>query len=615
MSHRSLPPTLLLSLSLSLALSLVPASAMGQSLDMLVAPAPVQSRAAVAPARLAERSALAADSSLTSAEVGAIDELVTMRRWNDEGRLPRRNGFLRPLASPRSVDFGRVERSRSDAVPFEGGVVVSEAGSIRWSARVAVENGWRLRLVLREVFLPEGVRMWVYSDSGETVGPFGLELRGPDATLYTPSVAGPRLTLEIELPRGVDPASASFELRDLVQLFSPQDTVSLVAGLLPKGSECLKDANCVTTSQWEWIDLVQQSVGHIQFGAGFVCSGNLLNNTNEDLTPYFLTANHCFSNQADASSLEVFWDYETPSCDSSNWPDIDSLPRSNGSVLLASGASSDYTLVRLNGLSGNRTLLGWNANGVVNNQMVHRVSHPWPDDSQLPYPHVFTRYRVDTSVPICDGSPRSHFIHTKNVESATFGGSSGAALLNVDKAQVVGQLTGACGPDPNDGCNFGNTEVDGDFKATFPNVQEWLAPGGGGIDYPPCEPDATTLCIDDSSGDGRFQITMTYDSVLGGGFSGTSQAIALNDVGITRGGVMAFTNPANPEVLIKVLDACGAPPVGNEHFWVFYAATTTVGFTIQVIDTQADVVKTYSNPDLNAASPVTDTAAFPTCDV
>jgi len=62
-------------------------------------------------------------------------------------------------------------------------------------------------------------------------------------------------------------------------------------------------------------------------------------------------------------------------------------------------------------------------------------------------------------------------------------------------------------------------------------------------------------------------------------------------------------------VLIKILDGCGL----NSRYWVFFAATTSVEFTLNVYDVQRDVLKTYTN-ELGVSAPaVTDTNAFATC--
>ena len=63
-------------------------------------------------------------------------------------------------------------------------------------------------------------------------------------------------------------------------------------------------------------------------------------------------------------------------------------------------------------------------------------------------------------------------------------------------------------------------------------------------------------------------------------------------------------------MVIKLIDGCDTP---FNSFWVFSAATTNVEYTLTVTDTEANVVKTYSNP-LGVASPaITDTSAFATC--
>jgi hypothetical protein len=118
-----------------------------------------------------------------------------------------------------------------------------------------------------------------------------------------------------------------------------------------------------------------------------------------------------------------------------------------------------------------------------------------------------------------------------------------------------------------------------------------------------CIPSATTLCIDDQPGDSRFQIAATFSSSAG---SGSAQAVPLSSLGITSGGIFWFFGASNPEILIKVLDGCA---VDGGH-WVFFAATTNVGFDLTVTDTRTGRQRTYANASGTAAAPVQDTAAF-----
>ncbi len=123
----------------------------------------------------------------------------------------------------------------------------------------------------------------------------------------------------------------------------------------------------------------------------------------------------------------------------------------------------------------------------------------------------------------------------------------------------------------------------------------------------PCVPGATTLCIDHNPGDKRFKVQVSYATSQGGGRSGSGGAISGAGLGVTQGGLFWFFQASNPELLVKIINGCSL----NSHFWLFYAATTNVGFTVTVTDTVALNQQTYTNQDLQSAAPVQDTAALP----
>jgi N-acetylglucosamine-6-sulfatase len=121
-------------------------------------------------------------------------------------------------------------------------------------------------------------------------------------------------------------------------------------------------------------------------------------------------------------------------------------------------------------------------------------------------------------------------------------------------------------------------------------------------------PDDTVLRIDDQAGDHRFAVRVAYQTSQGGGLKGSGHAIPLAPVGIGRGGAFWFFSPDNPEMLVKLLDACDA----NGQKWFFASAGTNVGFTATVTDTLTGSRKLYTNPDLTAAVPIQD-SGFETC--
>lgn len=117
-----------------------------------------------------------------------------------------------------------------------------------------------------------------------------------------------------------------------------------------------------------------------------------------------------------------------------------------------------------------------------------------------------------------------------------------------------------------------------------------------------CPPSATDLlCLENE----RFTVRSAWRTRQGP----RDNSPVVQNVPSNNSGLFYFFDEDNWEMLLKVLDGC---PI-NDHFWVFYAATTNVEFTVTVTDTQEQEVRTYFNPLGSPATPVQDTAAFATC--
>ena len=558
---------------------------------------------------------------LPPASAGAADQLAALQAWNAAGRLPFKNGFTRVLTSPAIVRLGGVASVAGMVAaprPFGGGLLAAGgAGELAWGTRVTVQDAYRLRLHLSDVHLPAGTRMWVESQGGMP-REFGLELLSPQGDLWTPSVKGDSLLFEVHVPAAA--GAASFAVREVLELV---DLARAGAGVSDTGeASCVIDSSCSAANALPDLASYRHAMAQLFFveqNQGFICSGGLLRDTKSDFIPYLLTANHCFADQFAASSLEAVFDYFTSSCNGKP-PDETTLPTANGAQLLATSPTSDFTLVQLTSAPdtvppGNRFFLGWTADATLaQGTLLYRLSFPAPGATIDPerYSQSFVQTN-DTNFPDCGNAqppdvpkPRPQFIYAHLQKGGTFGGSSGAPLL-LGNGLVVGQLGGGCafgGHDPNNGCDYANSEFDGAFSVTYPAIAQWLNPV---VSSGPCVPDATTLCIDRIPGDKRFKIQVSYATSQGGGQSGSGSAIPLSSLGVTEGGLFWFFGATNPEMLIKIIDGCSL----TSHFWVFYAATTNVGFIVTVTDTVALDQAVYTNQDLQAAVPVQDTSALP----
>lgn len=593
-------------------LLLLPATALAQIQSGAWRPAVADAATAEAPARLQEAVALAPIASLPRAAEGARDQLAALAAWNARGVPPLQNGFSRPLPVPLELSIAASPPAVSEVTA--GRLERLANGDRRWRGRVVVEGSFRLRLHLEGVSLPPGARLWVYGDRGEWVGPFGAELLGPDGDLWTPSVGGPAITLEARLPVG---AALSLKAREVLELVDLEENRNVVHGAVDYS--CLVDAECVSTASDPNITALIDALGELQFvknSVGYLCSGGLLNDANSSFIPYLLTADHCFSTQASTSTLEVFWQYYNNGCGGGT-PSFGSLPRSNGGTLLATSLQSDFTFVRLNGLPSGPTyfFLGWNASSSVltNNKLMKRVSFPFPTGAPDVLPGQYSQQSflatpVYNCNPDSDGRPindPSKFLHSVQGQGATFPGSSGSPVI-IAGGYVVGQLYGACGPQNGrtEKCLYKNQYdvLDGAFAASYASLAQWLSP------TPPtgaCVPGATTLCLDDSPGDRRFEVKVSFASNAG---SGNANAISLAGLGVSRGGLFWFFGADNPELLVKVLNGCS---LGN-HFWVFVSAGTNVAVSMTVRDTVLGHMWTKSTANGTPFPTVQDTAAL-TC--
>jgi hypothetical protein len=115
-----------------------------------------------------------------------------------------------------------------------------------------------------------------------------------------------------------------------------------------------------------------------------------------------------------------------------------------------------------------------------------------------------------------------------------------------------------------------------------------------------CERADDVLCLTD----GRFQVEADWRTSAGA--SGRGQAVQLT----ADSGTFWFFDPANLEMVVKVLDACTHP---FDRFWVFASGLTDVEVLLKVTDTVTGEVQTYLNPMGKPYAPITDTQAFATC--
>ena len=257
-------------------------------------------------------------------------------------------------------------------------------GSYVTQLRVSSAGAKGIRAKLQ---LPTGVTLGalrVAARHGEPAESIPLHV-AENGEVWTPHTDGDVQLVEIQTPQRVP--GSTLRVLDIVHFEQSLSDAggpgvpSTPAQTIGLAGSCSPDVACTSgdTVLDAAISQLSKSIARINFvsdGSSFICTGTLINSISQQ--NYFLTANHCISTQAEASSIETRWFYAYTSC---------TLPRLVASQTVGGGAQLvftnqfvDSTLLKLN-LSpptGAR-FAGWDSDEMVVDTPVVSVSHPRGD--------------------------------------------------------------------------------------------------------------------------------------------------------------------------------------------------------------------------------------------
>lgn len=323
-----------------------------------------------------------------------------------------RVGIVRDIAVEESVGMWQV-------VPGVGAV---------WTLGIRSEGAVGLRVHLADVNLPEGGRLEVWS-AGDAImvdGPFTG--RGPLANgeFWTTVLPGEAAIVAYVAPAGAGAEGAPpFAVAGVLHVyrdFLAEEAPSPLAGT------CHNDVTCYPV--WHPLRNAVARYQYVDGGQGFVCTGQLLNSLNGDLTPYFLTANHCIGTQAAANTIVAYWLYQTSSC-SGAIPQLISVPQSPFAELLSFvfPQVGDASLLMIRGtLPANVFWSGWTNGAVPAGAASACIHHPQGEYKRISFGNR------DASV--------GDFWRVAWTDGPTEPGSSGSGIWRSDTQQLYGQLSG-----------------------------------------------------------------------------------------------------------------------------------------------------------------------------
>ena len=346
-----------------------------------------------------------------------------------------------------------------------------EDGMRVWRLGVQAEGATSWSFYLSRFAVPKGGELFVWNgERTHFMGAFNhLNVKDWEG-LALSVMEGAEVVLEYREPLSI-PATGEIEIGQVVQGYrsllrreAELQAEMLAVGPFGNSGACNINVNCPEGDDWQ---VENQSVALIVSGGFAACSGALVNNTNNDGTPYFLTANHCLGSP---NSWTYYFNHESATCDGSTGPTNNSI--SGGTLLVADGGS-DVALIELSSTppsSWGVEYAGWDASSATHTSAVG-IHHPSGDVKKICFEN-------DAPYQSSTGGAQVWWIDAWEL-GVTEPGSSGSPLFNQDH-RIIGQLYGgaaACSGTVNNGAYdyYGRFDVSWGL-----GVSQYLDPSGSG---------------------------------------------------------------------------------------------------------------------------------------
>ena len=329
-----------------------------------------------------------------------------------------------------------------------GTLEVLPDGGVVYRLRITSFGAHSLGLVFSRWLLPDRAGLWVHAgDRSETFGAFSALNNKDNREFAIRQMPGDTLEIEYVEPAGVDfPGEivVGTVVHDYRGVFAKDGSYSAAGA-------CNVDVNCPQGANWQD---EKRAVARILSG-GFLCTGALINNTANDGTQLFWTANHC----GGMNNAVFLFEYEKSGCGSGSAPTNHSV---QGSTLIATNSSVDYRLLRITeNIPANfdAYYLGWNRS-TSNPSSTVGIHHPSGDVKKISF----------------DNNPATKSGNQWHISQwdlgVTEGGSSGSPLMDPN-GRFIGQL--CCGAAA---CGFPFDDYYGRFDLAWSAVKTSLDPLG-----------------------------------------------------------------------------------------------------------------------------------------
>jgi len=396
-------------------------------------------------------------------------------------------GLIQDLSSPETTDLPALDMDRllaeddaqpnripyryAEEIPVSLGITNSgewislEDGSSLWRLGIRLENALSLSLHFNRYLLPTGAELFIYSPDFEHVsGAFTDANNKAEGMFATAPISSNELVLEYRV-RGLSDGELHISaIMAGYRGFTSTDE--------DRSGWCNNNVACPEGDDWEneINSVVKLFVGP------YLCSGAMINNTDQDGTPYLLTAYHCVEGSGNPNYFTVMFNFQASQCYGTWGPTNQTL---NGTIIRASSGdiynSPDFCLLELTDdipEAYGAYYSGW-TRSTDNPYHPVGIHHPDGDIKKI-------SFDFDTAY--------SYNYYKWNViwdDGVTEPGSSGSPLFD-NNHRIVGDLSTGCSDCDDQQCpdQYGKVYQSWDYGQTpATRLSDWLDPSGSDVEF------------------------------------------------------------------------------------------------------------------------------------
>lgn len=374
-------------------------------------------------------------------------------------------------------------------------------------ARVSAPGAVSMNFKFDALRLPKGAKLLIWdTNQSAYLGAYDHRSNTDDGEFAVGLIYASDVVIELQMPARsshtaeVVLGEVVYGYRDVLSKWNQEAQAweKALGGPFGNSGACNVNVNCPEGDEWQ---TESRSVALIVSGGFAACTGALVNNTQQDGTPYFLTANHCLGGEG---GWVFYFNHESATCSGNTGPTSNSL---SGSELRASNGGSDFALLELDETppaNFNVQYAGWDRtdNPVPNACGIH---HPSGDVKKICF--------EDNAISQQNwGGAQTWRVANWDL-GVTEPGSSGSPLFDQNH-RIIGQLYGgsaACSGsyDNNQPDYYGRFAISWDGTSASNRLKDWLDPSGSGTQVLDGWPEGTEVFASDPAANGFQNIPET----------------------------------------------------------------------------------------------------------